>query len=60
VAAAPDEAGIMANLRLAPPLPVIPEHLHGKPIVALIVCYAGPVGGGRRAGPAAVAGCSSQ
>jgi FAD/FMN-containing dehydrogenase len=43
VADAPDEVGIMANLRLAPPLPVFPKELHGKPIVALIVCYAGPV-----------------
>src|SRR5215218_4927733 len=43
VADAPDEVGIMANLRLAPALAVIPEELHGRPIVALIVCYAGPV-----------------
>jgi len=40
---APDEVGIMANLRLAPPLPVVPEELHGKPIVSLIVCYMGPI-----------------
>lgn len=40
---APDELGVMANLRLAPPLPVFPEQLHGKPIIALVVCYAGPV-----------------
>jgi len=37
----------MANLRLAPPLPVFPEALHGQPIVALIVCYAGPTDEGR-------------
>ena len=43
VAEAPDEVGIMANLRLAPPLPVFPSELHGRPIVALVVCYAGPV-----------------
>jgi FAD/FMN-containing dehydrogenase len=43
VADAPDAVGIMANLRLAPALPVIPEHLHGRPIVALVVCYAGSV-----------------
>src|SRR5213078_4230281 len=30
---APDEVGIMGNLRLAPALPVIPEELQGKPIV---------------------------
>ncbi len=44
---APDELGMMANLRLAPSLPIVPEELHGKPIVALIVIYAGPVDEGR-------------
>ena len=43
MADAPDEVGIMANLRLAPALPAFPDELHGRPIVALIVCYAGPV-----------------
>jgi FAD/FMN-containing dehydrogenase len=43
VADAPDAVGIMANLRLAPPLPIVPEELHGQPIVALVVCYAGPI-----------------
>src|SRR5262245_21069233 len=42
LAAAPDEVGITVNLRLAPPLPIIPAELHGKPIIALIVTYAGP------------------
>jgi hypothetical protein len=42
-AGAPDEVGMMANLRLAPPLPVVPEALHGTPIVALVFTYAGPV-----------------
>jgi Berberine and berberine like len=42
-AEAPDGVGIMANLRLAPTLPVFPEELHGQPVVALIVCYAGPI-----------------
>ena len=45
-AEAPDEVGLMANLRLAPPLPAIPEALHGQPIVALVVCYAGPLAEG--------------
>lgn len=48
LADAPDEVGIMANLRLAPPLPVIPAELHGKPIVALVATYAGPVEEGER------------
>jgi len=38
---APDELGVMANLRLAPPLPTIPDALHGRPIIALVVTYAG-------------------
>ena len=46
IAVAPDEVGLMANLRLAPPLPVIPAELHGRPIVALIATYAGPVDDG--------------
>lgn len=45
-AEAPDEVGIMANLRLAPALPVFPEELWGQPVVALIVCYAGPINEG--------------
>jgi FAD/FMN-containing dehydrogenase len=49
IAGAPDEVGLMANLRLAPPLPVVPEGLWGKPIVALIATYAGPVDEGRDA-----------
>ncbi len=47
IAVAPDEVGMMANLRLAPPLPIVPENLWGKPIVALVVTYAGPVEEGR-------------
>jgi FAD/FMN-containing dehydrogenase len=46
---APDELGVMAILRLAPPLPVVPEALHGQPIVALVVCYAGAIDEGERA-----------
>lgn len=45
---APDELGIMGNLRLAPSLPIIPEDLQGKPIVALILSYAGPIDDGRQ------------
>src|SRR5919197_271503 len=46
---APDEVGIMANLRQAPALPVIPEELHGQPIIALVVCYVGPIEQGAEA-----------
>ena len=45
---APDEVGIMAALRLAPPMPFVPTELHGKPIVALVPTYAGPVDDGER------------
>jgi FAD/FMN-containing dehydrogenase len=48
VADAPDEVGVMANLRLAPALPAFPQEFHGQPIVALIVCYAGPIDEGEQ------------
>ncbi len=46
---APDEVGIMGALRLAPPMPFVPEELHGEPIVALVATYAGTVEDGERA-----------
>jgi hypothetical protein len=49
LAGGPDEVGLMANLRLAPSLPIVPEQLWGMPIVALIATYAGPVDEGREA-----------
>jgi hypothetical protein len=48
VAQAPDEVGIMANLRLAPALPIVPAALHGKPVIAVIVCYCGDVEAGKK------------
>jgi FAD/FMN-containing dehydrogenase len=48
VAEAPEELGTIANLRLAPALPILPESLHGEPVVAIVVCYAGPVEEGER------------
>lgn len=38
---APEELAVWAVLRLAPPLPFLPESVHGKPVVALAICYAG-------------------
>jgi FAD/FMN-containing dehydrogenase len=38
---APDELTTIFNLRVAPPLPFLPEHVHGKPIVMVGACYAG-------------------
>jgi FAD/FMN-containing dehydrogenase len=49
VAQAPDDLGAVANLRLAPPLAEIPAHLHGRPIVSVTVCHAGPVERGEAA-----------
>lgn len=45
----PDELTTLINLRLAPALPFVPEHLHGKPIVAVVVCYVGDVESGLEA-----------
>jgi FAD/FMN-containing dehydrogenase len=42
IADAPDELTTIFNLRLAPPLPFLPEDVHGKPIVMVGACYAGP------------------
>jgi FAD/FMN-containing dehydrogenase len=42
VAAAPDELTTIVNLRLAPALPSLPVEVHGKPIVMVGACYAGP------------------
>jgi hypothetical protein len=49
MADAPDEVGVMGNVRLAPPMPFVPEELHGKPIVALVATYAGSVEDGEDA-----------
>jgi hypothetical protein len=48
VAGAPDEVGILANLRLAPPLPVVPADLHGRPVVGIIVSYFGDIEAGEK------------
>ena len=42
IASAPDELTTIFNLRVAPPLPFLPEDVHGKPIVMVGACYAGP------------------
>jgi FAD/FMN-containing dehydrogenase len=40
---APDELGTLVRFGTAPPLPVIPEELHWRPVLILGTCYAGPV-----------------
>jgi FAD/FMN-containing dehydrogenase len=46
---APDELGTVVRLGTVPPLPVIPEHLHWAPAIAVACCYAGAVEDGERA-----------
>ena len=41
VATAPDELSVWTVLRQAPPLPFLPEAVHGKEIIALALLYAG-------------------
>ena len=37
----PEELTVWAVLRLAPPLPFLPEAVHGKPMLAFAICYSG-------------------
>jgi FAD/FMN-containing dehydrogenase len=41
IATAPDELTTIFEPRVAPPLPFLPEDVHGKPIVIVGACYAG-------------------
>jgi FAD/FMN-containing dehydrogenase len=47
-ASAPDALTTMASVLLAPPVPFIPPHLHGKLVLALAVCYTGDLEEGQR------------
>ncbi len=40
-AAAPDELSMAINMTTAPPLPFLPEEIHGKPIVAVLGVWSG-------------------
>jgi FAD/FMN-containing dehydrogenase len=46
--AAPDELTTVVNLRYVPPLPFIPERLHGAPAISVVTCWAGPIDQGER------------
>ena len=48
IASTPDEFVCWFVLRLAPPLPFLPPEWHGKPILALAVCYTGDLTEGER------------
>ncbi len=41
LAKAPEELSVWTVLRQAPPLPFLPEAVHGQGIIALALCYAG-------------------
>lgn len=43
IADAPDVLGTILNLRLCPPIPAVPERLHGSPVVAVNVCWSGDI-----------------
>lgn len=48
IAEAPDELMTIVVHRRAPPLPGIPAELHGRLVVSVVCCYAGPVEEGER------------
>jgi len=48
VSQAPPELTCAAALRPAPPAPWLPKEMHGKPIIALFVCYTGPLEKGEK------------
>jgi hypothetical protein len=48
VADAPDDLMTIVVHRKAPPLPFVPAELHGKPVVMVIVCWAGDVEEGEK------------
>jgi FAD/FMN-containing dehydrogenase len=41
LASAPPELGAFCGYHLYPPAPFVPEHLHGQPTIAIVVCYTG-------------------
>jgi FAD/FMN-containing dehydrogenase len=47
-AEAPDELMTIVVQRKAPPLSFVPAELHGKPVVSVACCYAGPVDEGEK------------
>ncbi|HEY1284698.1 MAG TPA: FAD-binding oxidoreductase [Solirubrobacterales bacterium] len=49
IAAAPDELMTIVIHRMAPTLPFIPVELQGKPVVAVVCCFAGSVEAGEEA-----------
>ncbi|GAB2734372.1 FAD-binding oxidoreductase [Salinifilum aidingensis] len=50
IADAPEQLGAFPAFQIAPPLPFIPEERHGDTLMAVVVCWSGPV----EEGPSAV------
>lgn len=48
IADAPDDLMTIVVHRKAPALPIVPVELHGKPVVVVACCYAGPVEEGQK------------
>lgn len=45
---ASDELTVILAVMTAPPVPFIPPEMHGKPVVAILLCYAGDLEEGER------------
>jgi FAD/FMN-containing dehydrogenase len=45
----PDELGTVVRFGTAPPLPVVREDLHWRPVLMIGTCFAGPIADGERA-----------
>jgi FAD/FMN-containing dehydrogenase len=48
IKSAPEELNIWVVLRKAPPLPFLPENVHGKEVVVLAIFYAGDIAEGEK------------
>jgi FAD/FMN-containing dehydrogenase len=48
VSDAPEELSVWTVMRLAPPLPFLPEDVHGKGVIVLALCYVGDPAEGER------------
>src|SRR5919197_2234490 len=48
IADSPDELMTVVLHRIEPPLPFVPEELHGKPVVMIVPCWIGDIEAGER------------
>lgn len=47
--AAPEELSAIVNVMSAPPMPFLPQEVHGQIVIMALICYAGPAEAGERA-----------